>query len=228
MAELRIVTHNIWVGQPPARARENLSRLARNTKMPHVLALQEARRFNGSIKGYDRYAVEESGNPEADNCVLLVREDVEVFRDRSIDVIGPVWIGPKHDIPHPPRDFPGRSLRVEGERVDVLNVHRTPGGPWSRVAASWRAEHAALMKWADQRDEEAPDRPLAMVGDHNGRAGDPRKFGLPDLAKRIDGKLLMKGIDGAIIRGCTGKAVELDDKYGSDGHHPVLLTLNLA
>ena len=51
---LRLVTHNVWVGQPPGELRANLSRLAADTDWPHAIALQEARRLAAPPTGYVR------------------------------------------------------------------------------------------------------------------------------------------------------------------------------
>lgn len=223
--ELRVATFNVWVGQSPARLEENLTRLAKDTDRPHVIALQEAKRYNGTIRGYVRHAVAEPGNPEADNCVLLIRKDVTIHRDRDIDVDGPVWVGPKHGLVHPSKDFPALTIGVDGQRWDVVDVHRAWTGGLRRNLGAWRAEHEALIGFADRRHHKTPDRPLVMAGDWNNRASDPRPLGVAALAEHVGGRLLMRGIDGALVRGCTGRAKELGDKYGSDGHHPVVITL---
>lgn len=221
---LRLVTFNMWVGNRDPR--QNLMALAFDTNRPHVIALQEARRFNGTIPGYERHDVDEPGNPESDNCVLLIRkEGVQVKRERDIDVKGPAWIGPKHGLKHPPRDFPGITVEVDGQRWDVVNVHRSWTGGLRHNMGSWTAEHRALVSFADRRAQFAPNRPLAFVGDWNGRRSDPRRFAMRDLNKSIGGRLLLKGIDGALVRGCRGRARRLDEKYGSDAHKPVEITL---
>lgn len=227
MSGLRVVTFNVWVGQAPSQLRRNLIELANDTGRPHVIALQEAKRFGGTIPGYCRID-SETFRREAKSNVLLVRNaDVTVHRYHEVAVQGPMWKGPKHGLEHPPRIFPGTTVEVDDQRWDVLDVHRTPGGPTSSVKsnrrASWAAEDRDLESWLDSRWERHPERPALVVGDHNNRVFDRNKLSISDLARRTECNLAVLGIDGALFRNCTVKARKLDRLYGSDGHRPVVI-----
>lgn len=231
--EWTFVTFNVWVGQPLDRLRANLIRLAKDTDFPDVICLQEAKRWKGSIPGYETVRAD-SERPEAGSTVLLVRKRaLDVVREVSVEVGGPDWIGPKHGDIHQPRVFPGAVVRdtVTPGRVDVLGLHRNPGGPDSRNEAAWNAEHRAILEWADQREANAAFRPKVLLGDLNSRRGanadDPQS--LASLAKRLDARLITRGIDGGlVIDGDVKDVEELEDGYGSDGHKPVRFTVTQA
>lgn len=226
MAQLRLVTFNGWSGNRDWRG--NLTDLADDTSMPHVIATQETYRFDGNVPGYERHDITEPGNPRAGNCVLFVRHrGVTICRERDIDVEGPGWVGPKHGIQQPPRDFTGLSILTEedGQRWDVLNVHRTWTHNLRTNMGAWAAEHRELVDFADRRHRAAPGRPLVMLGDWNGRKSDPRPLSVSGLAKAIGADVRLRRIDGALTRDCEGRAKRLPGRYGSDGHHPVLVTL---
>lgn len=237
-ARLDVVTHNIWVGNKDPRG--NLIRLRDDTAAitgtrPHAIVLQEAKRFRGTIPGYDRHACDEHGD-ECRSTVVLVRDrGVDVTRARFLHVDGPDWVGPKHGDPHEPRTFPDLTLEVHDEhgdqRWDLLGVHRTPGGPNPHIAVngrSWAAEHDEIVGWADHRQERHEGRPFLIVGDHNDRAGtlEPRSLGR--LAADIDATAKMRGIDGALVHGARATAEELPGRYGSDGHQPVIIRARVA
>lgn len=226
-ASLTLVTFNGWVGNPDWRA--NLTLLANDTDRPHVLALQEAYRFGGTIRGYRRLACSHRDDNDAQSTIVLVRDDVPVTRHRCLHVDGPDWIGPKHGIRHDPRTFRDLTVEVDGTRFDVLAVHRTPGGPQPGIkanAASWAAEDAEIVSWATRREARHPDRPQVVIGDHNGRTGDDRPLGIGDLAARLGAVARLRGIDGALVAE-AGKvtARKLDGRYGSDAHEPVVVTV---
>lgn len=226
MSHLRLVTFNGWSGNRDWRG--NLADLADDASMPEVIATQETYRWDGTIPGYDRHAVTEPGNKRAGNCVLFVRQrGVTICRERDIDVEGPGWVGPKHGIAQPPRDFPALSILTEEDeqRWDVVNVHRTWTGNLRRNMGSWSAEHRALIAFADRRHHAAPGRPLVMLGDWNGGKSDPRPLAVSGLAKAIGADVHLKRIDGALTRDCQVRVKRMAGGYGSDGHHPVIVTL---
>lgn len=222
---LRLVTFNEYVGQSARRAARNLAQLARDTDHPHAMALQEARRFTHSIPGYRRVAVDTVLAPDDGDCVLLVRDDVEVVKERQVPVGPPGWIGP-HGDSHPPHIFVGATLETEGRRWDVLDVHRCWGMRHQRNMPTWRAEHAALMRWLrDRASRERGRRPVVALGDWNAGAED-----LSPLAHDVGRvcQLAMRGVDGALAINATAAVHELGEKYGSDAHHPVVVTVRPA
>ena len=222
---LRLVTHNLWVGQSNRSARRNLGRLAGDTDRPHVLALQEAHRFDGTIPGYRRIGVETKLHRDDGDCVLLVRNDLPVIRPRLVQVGDPWWTGPKHGLRHPPHVFVGATIDHGGHRWDVLSVHRCWTGRGKRNLGAWRAEHTALRRFLRERaSRNRGQRPVIALGDWNAGATE-----LEDLAQDVlkPAQLAMRGIDGALVINATAAADKLDGRYGSDGHHPVAVTVRL-
>lgn len=224
-ARLLVVTHNVWSGQSPKSVRDNLSRLvvdvaARWDEKPHVLLLQEAKRFDGTLTGYVRVA-HDGGHADNSNCVMLVRADVGIrFPSREV-TNSENWVVVSHDKTHPPRVWPAPTLIYPPTvEWDVVDVHRVPARGANDDA--WAAEHQAIVDYADQR----PDgRPLVLGGDWNGKTDDPRPLSITALAGQIDARVRVKGIDGFLLRDCAGEAVKLPDKYGSDHHKPVVIKL---
>lgn len=229
MSELVLVTHNVGSrtgpetpNSDPDQLRDNLARLAGDIepRLPHVLALQEATRLRHAIHGYQRVAIDFPDHPDDLGCQLLVRDDVEVIRRRLVAVGGPWWTGPKHGLRHPPKVFVGATVELRGQRWDVLSVHRVWTGPHHRNADTWRAERDALMSWIpDRAERDHGTRPVITLGDWNDR-GD----GMAPLVRSTGGQLAMRGIDGALGVNCHLKAHKLDDRYGSDGHEPVVVS----
>lgn len=220
MSNLRLVTFNVWVGQSPRVLRGNLNRLAMDTNYPHVLALQEAKRYDGSISGYQRVAAK-GDHPDAQSSILLVRDDVEVVTQRHVYVAGPWWKGPKHGELHPPRTFPAASLEWDLRRWEVMDIHRT-GKSWSKE--SWLAEDRDIYGWNLLREQRTVCRPRIYLGDWNARATMLGRTSPRGLARRMNGTLALRGIDGAIgvnVKRITAK--KLSDHYGSDAHRPVLI-----
>lgn len=224
---LTVVTFNGWVANPDWRG--NVHWLANDTDRPHAIVAQEAKRFHGTIRGYTRHACDRKGprHRECGSTIVLVRNDVRVTRERYLHVDGPDWRGPKHGLRHNPRTFPDLTLKADGQKWDLLAVHRTPGGPEGYAVASWTAEHREIVAWADRRAHRRKPRPLLVVGDHNDRKGGRHVLGLSGLADDIDADLAVRGIDGALIVRAKGRARELDDYYGSDAHQPVVVTARI-
>ncbi len=223
-----VVTFNVWTGQHPEALRDNLGQLVDDTeKLTRrpltALALQEAKRFDGTLPGFTRVACDE-GPPDSSEVVLLVRKHgVKLLHEHTVRVDDPAgrWVGPKHGRRHPPHVWPGATIEDEtGQRWVLLAVHRLAGR--GRNPEAWAAEHATLVKWANTRHE---GRPLGMFGDWNSRAYDPRRLSVGFLARDIRAETHLKGIDGAVVRDCRATARKLRSKYGSDAHRPVLHTL---
>lgn len=224
MPDLHLVTFNMWVGNKDPKG--NLEALADDLNYPDVIAVQEGRRFDRVPRRYVRYVVEEEGNPEADSCILFVHQSLNVPIVRNLQVDGPDWIGPKHGLVHPPRDFPGLTVEKDDFKWDILNVHRTWTGGLRKNMGAYRAEHDNLLAYAARRFDAQPHRPLVFLGDWNSRKHDPRPLAVSGLAKRMGAdEVLIRGIDGALVRNARGWATKLDQKYGSDGHRPVEISL---
>ena len=219
MSTLTWASHNIHsVGQSPEEMRRNLLCLVDEVEAElnaglDVLALQEAKRFDGTLPGFRRIAKDE-GHDEHSNNVLLVRRGLEVTRTFFVEPGGPDWIGPKHGDRHPPRVFPGVRLRKDRQPWAVLDVHGIPNRSRNPVAAG--AEWAALTEWYNGRRRGLP---VLGLGDWNGRRTD---ISMLRFARRTKSRLYLKGIDGAVARDCRVKGlVELDGLFGSDAHQPV-------
>ena len=225
--DLTIVTFNANQGLDTLR--DNLIRLAEDTGQPHVIALQEVKNFSGTIPGYHRVVAQPTAdNREADNCALLLRRDVAVGRERHLLVKGGAW---RWHRPHPPRVYAAATIEADGRRWDVMSVHRIPGGPLAGIKENrpaWAAEHSAIEARVLKRAELA-GHPQVLAGDWNDRADNDHPLSVGSLADRIEGQLVLpkRGIDGVIAVGCRVVDVEkLAEKYGSDAHRPVVITLS--
>lgn len=224
---LRVVTHNVWVGQRADQLRANVNRLIRDTA-PHILNLQEAARFGGTVPGYRRHAADDHPRPYAAMCVQLVRRDLTIVRRGVMVINGPWWTGPHSDQPRnqPPRVYPWLCVARDDETPwYVLNVHRTWTGHGERNMWSWRSEDAQLDAWASRRNVGHPSRPLVIDGDHNGNDRDKGTWSISSLARRIDAEPHLIGVDGPLVRGARCRNRRLASGYGSDGHHPVVSDL---
>ena len=217
---MRVVTHNVWVGQPPAKLKANLRRLIKATAVddepPVAIALQEAHRLNDDLPGYRRFWIPGSDD-DRNNQLLIRREGVKVHREHLVHAPHP-WIGPKHQQRHDPRRSPGATIEVDDRHWIILATHLIPNDGRNPMAAD--GEWDSLTVWANGRME---DRPLVMLADWNSRKDSPdlRRF-----AHRTNTEIHLKGIDGALTRNCrVDRIKELDGKYGSDGHNPVVLDL---
>lgn len=226
--DLTIVTFN--ANQGTGTLRDNLTRLAEDTGQPHVIALQEVKNFGGTIPGYQRVVAKPTpDNREADNCVLLVRSDVKVVRERHLLIEGGAWTWTRA---HPPRVYAAATIEEDGRRWEVMSVHRIPGGPLAGIKENrpaWAAEHSAIEARVSKRAGRA-GHPQVLAGDWNDRADNDHPLSVASLADRMDGQLVLPkgGIDGAIAIGCrVVDAQKLEDKYGSDAHRPVVITLSV-
>lgn len=222
---IRGVSFNAYQNNPAPK--KNLERLIKTTSEPHFLSLQEMYTdADISVRNY-RTIVQSHGNPRDANCMLLVRDDVELGERRDINVNGNEWIGPKHGLRQPPRYFPGQTLIVNGQPWDVWSVHRCTNGQDPRKPLNmkeWQAEHRDLIAMAGKRDDRKPQRPGLYVGDWNNVMQDRRRFSIHSLAKEIGAQTgNVVGIDGVINWNCRVTHMrKLADKFGSDHHRPVV------
>lgn len=229
---LRTVSFNAW-SAGNRNLRHRLCDLVEDAGGPDVIACQEMKNYRGSIPGYRRVALDE-GHRENANCVLFVSRRLTLVREGYVRVGGPEWVGPKHNLRHPPRVFPWAVVESQdGQRFDVMSAHRVWTGPFRRRnMGAWRAEDAALVGWVGRRQAKHPGRLMVVNADWNGRTFDLRRYGLPDLAERLRRlpgvrgvALAVKGIDGAlVVNGAHVGVRKLPGRYGSDGHRPVLTT----
>lgn len=220
------VTHNVWSGQHPASVHDNLQHLVDDCtriagEPPHAVKVQEGLRYERTIPGYERIAHDE-GHRELSNCILFVRKaGVTVHRDFELGGDEP-WIVVRYGTRKEPRLYPGATISLDagGPRIDTVVVHRVPARGHNDEA--WAEEHHGLVAYADRRANRHPNRALSLGGDWNGRGNDPRPLSVPALAREIDADVRLRGIDGFLTRGFTGRVHQLSGKYGSDGHQPVL------
>lgn len=207
--QLRAVTFNVYVGQSPTSARRNLVRLAKRTRSPHVIALQEAKRFEGTIPGYHRFA---PGNGEV---AWLIRNDVDVEDRSHLETGGGAWHGPQGGT-QPARIFPTLRVRLGGQLIRLVDVHhatRTQGAADNR-----RAEQAALREWFKRGDA-----PAIALGDWNSGLDLMRRF-----ARDVGGRVSLFAPDGAVVQGARiVKVRRLISKYGSDHHRPIVYTFRV-
>lgn len=225
----RVVSFNLWVGNK--RPRANLLRLVTFLKFPRILVLQEAKNFRKSIPGYRAYRAPShlTEGPEYRSTIFLVRRGSRVLRDDWIAVPDGEW--QFKDNKREQRVF-GRLRIAVGRKkrrrvFDVYGAHRVPLGPLpprpiNRKA--WIAEHRTLALW-DQGDHDS-----IWAADWNTRKGTHPydKFSLRSLAEDLLAKIHVIGIDGFLTRGVKVlKVRKLKRKFGSDAHHPVVITFEL-
>lgn len=224
---LPMVTWNASVTQPMPELRANLSAMLHDSGA-WVAALQEAKRLNVTVPGFHRIAAPARHPREgADSCQLLVRRGIGVVRRFVVNVQGPDWRGPHQGVMHDPRVFVGGVLSWHAVRFDVLCVHRVPGGHRVNEEA-YAAEHAAIVDWCRTRATQHPHRPRILLGDWNADARDSRPMSPSKLAAQVGGRLVLRGIDGAILINCQpDNTRKLPRKYGSDTHRPVALTASV-
>lgn len=196
---LRTVTFN---ARTPTHA--NLVRLAKRTKRPHVIAIQEGRGWHGTIPGYRRHGVAADGD-----TVFLVREDVNVAKTGHLSTGGGDY--DFHGHTQHEKTIPTLRVRLGTQVYRLADYHgstRTPGGADNR-----RAEHLALRGWFARSD-----LPSIVLGDWNAGTGV-----LHELASAVNGRFHLHAPDGALFRGVrVAKTRRLRSKFGSDHHRPIV------
>lgn len=234
-AGLRVVTFNCWVGQEPKQLRENLLKLVRDTNKPHIIIVQEAWRWDaGTIRGYNTVRPDQNQYDTDKSTIILVRQDAKIHHVGARRVPDGNWIWNGNQ--KAPRVYPRVTVSFKelGATVfDVIGVHRIPNGPAPSIPlnrAGWEAEHRLLVEWVERIHKAHPNRVIVLGGDWNARLGESPQapFSLLSLAKKMDTRadIVLRGIDGFIvINGEARETEELEHKYGSDGHHPVVTTI---
>jgi hypothetical protein len=225
---LRTVTWNAWVGQLPSRMRRNLIVLTTLLRRPHVVVVQEAWRWDGTIPKYIRHAARDGlvDDDTGQSTVIFVREDVPILHKGAQVVAGGEWVydGNRKQ----PRVFP--RVTVEWDRVvwDIIGIHRIPGGPTTPRPVNqpaWDAEHDLIREWVLDIVMRHPGRPVLLLGDWNTHPDEKGERSLAALARQIDGTVVVIGIDGGILVNCTPHRLhKLTSTYGSDSHRPVVIT----
>jgi hypothetical protein len=225
--QLRVLCWNVYVGNKPRRVRAALLLLAA-LFWPHVICLQEARRFTGTIPGYRRLAADTLDRDDATQNIILVRRGLTILEHGPIAVPGNGWTYNGHR--KPARTFYSLVLTAPSGLVwRILNVHRCVGGPRGNSPGEWEREDYEIETWAD--DPFLIDDPTVIVGDHNDDfklADEDRSGTTADLAQRIGADALTVDddeIDYALIRDCGGTIRQFPNKLGSDTHAPMLITL---
>jgi hypothetical protein len=189
------------VGQSLEDRRDNVSRLATVTGGPLAIFLQEAQRGgpDWTVPGYVGYTGPEAGD-------------------------GWEWNGNEK----PMRVFVFVIVRWQGQVYVLICVHRIPNGPKpaiDRNEAAWNAEHRALVNLVGDLRESASNATYVLGGDWNAGEHDmpEYQYSLASLAQDIAAKMFVLHIDGfLLINGRMVEVEKLDNKFGSDGHRPVM------
>jgi hypothetical protein len=224
-ATLRAISWNVYVGNKPATIRAGLLLLAA-LFWPHVICLQEARRFTGTIPGYRRLAADKMDRDDATQNIILVRRGTTILEHGPIAVPGDGWTYDGN--PKPARTFYELGIKASGIVWNILNVHRCVGGPRGNSPGEWEREDYEIEAWAAEIPD---DQPTCIAGDHNDDfklADEDRSGTTADLAQRIGADALTVDddeIDYALIRECGGTIRQFPNKLGSDTHAPMLITL---
>jgi hypothetical protein len=208
--------------------RGNLVRLAEDTGRPLVVLLQEAGRGEGwTIPGYNEFSAPASAGPDHDMNRVLVRTDARVLDDGWVQPEGDGWVWNGND--RAVRTYPWVAILHDGGVHVFVSVHRIPLGPRPgnlKNRAAWAAEHRALVRLSDELSSRWPGATVTLGGDWNaGLAELPSyQFSMRSLmedVKASDAGVL--GIDGyVVVNGAVVEVRKLADKYGSDGHRPVV------
>jgi hypothetical protein len=229
LPRIDVVTFNPWVGNRDLRG--NLRQLIEDTSRPLALSLQEMKGERLTPKGYTRIQADPKfhSHPEDRSTVLLVRnKGVEILETGVLDTAdfgskGWTWGPkgqPKTSVEHPPKIFPWARLATPDFELCVLAGHRVAGGD-NINEDEWAAEHKAITRWFENR----PNVACLAAMDWNGRDDDMSKFGVGRLVKQLGAESAIRGIDGVIATNVQRlRSEKHDEKYGSDGHRPVLTT----
>lgn len=226
---LSVLTWNTWVGQAPKKLEANLFDLVGDTQFPHVVSLQEVKRWKGHIPGYFTVRLPEKRVKHPDNLstVLLVRNRLPIRRTGYLHVRGNGFDVPR-GIHHPPRIFPWADFLLDNRYIFFMADHRTPARSYKENEHSWEQEHKQQAGWVNRRAKKHPHKPIFISGDKNERESDRGPFSLRQLAGETFSHLAMKGIDGTMFRNATLlTSRELNSKYGSDAHAPVVQTFEV-
>jgi hypothetical protein len=214
------------VGQSLEDRRDNVSRLATVTGGPLAIFLQEAQRGgpDWTVPGYVGYTGPEAG--DGDNNRILVKKGVEVIDSGHVRVPGNGWEWNGNE--KPMRVFVFVIVRWQGQVYVLICVHRIPNGPKpaiDRNEAAWNAEHRALVNLVGDLRESASNATYVLGGDWNAGEHDmpEYQYSLASLAQDIAAKMFVLHIDGfLLINGRMVEVEKLDNKFGSDGHRPVM------
>lgn len=235
MSRATLVTHNVWKGQPLDRVRDNVARLAKDTGQPLAIFLQESARDNTrwTIGGYVAYTGPDAG--DGDNNRILVLDDAEVLDSGHFRVPDGAWTWNGND--KPARVFVWVAVRWRGRVWVLVVVHRVPNGPVPLIHMNneaWKAEHKGLVDLDDTLAKRWPNAVFAFGGDWNAtmREMPDYRYSMRSLQKDLGvtgkGEAVI-AIDGFLVRnGEVLDAEKLDEKYGSDGHRPVVVKVEAA
>lgn len=234
-------TFNAWIGQDatdddgPRDLRDNVRRVVADAGdvlgAPLVaLCLQEVWDWDGTIPGFIpiRARLEDFG-AEGRSTQWLIRDDAEILHTGFRQVPGGdwTWNGNRKQ----PRVFPRVVIRWDRQVWDLVGVHRIPGGPEPAIdlnRTGWNAEHTMLDTWQARIADNRRGEVRALFGDWNAaedeRPGYP--YSIASLAESVNAEAALRHIDGALVAGAGVRDLQrLENKYGSDGHHPVVMTL---
>lgn len=234
MSRATLITHNVWKGQPLDRVRDNVTRLAERFN-PLAIFLQESSRDNvrWTAGGYVAFTGPDEGL--GDNNRILVQQGAEVIASGHFRVPDGAWTWNGND--KPARVYPWVAVRWQGRVWVLVCVHRVPNGPQPSIGMNknaWNAEHVGIIELKARLMDRWPNAVFAIGGDWNARMNDmpEYRYSMRSLQKSLDvpgkGEAVLH-IDGFLVdNGEVTDAEKLDQKYGSDGHRPVVVKVMAA
>lgn len=125
---VRVLSWNVYVGQPTAQVKECLEWLTSVWK-PHLVFLFEAYRCRPVLAQIEGYQLHQRVIPgEGRGLAVLVRDDVKIIR-RGWLRMHAWWTGPVHGHRKRPRTYPRLAVRLpKGAHLRGLGLHLPTGG----------------------------------------------------------------------------------------------------
>lgn len=227
--QVRGVSFNLYVFNKFPKF--NLLALVTFLALPRFVIVQEAKNVKGTILGYKAFRAPANLAKSDDDrsTMFLVRRGTRVVDEDWGAVPGGAW--QYKDNKREPRVYGKLTLSLGRKKrpklLDVYGIHRCPLGPLpprpvNRTA--WIAEHEMLVSWGQN------DNDSLWGADWNTRenSNPDDAFSLKSLAADLKARMHLDGIDGFLTRGVKVlKLKKLNRKFGSDGHHPVVITIKL-
>lgn len=205
---------------------------------PNGLALNEAIGWHlPRVHGYD--LVHDRSRPGRANIALYLRTDRKLGRPWWTD-LRQTWSRTKHPGQHPPRSILSRrygALQVTVAHQpprytdNVIPAQREGIDALVRIMAPW-TRHTWLIRPTTSRRRQRARARIVLMDANRSPLASPREPGPAQLARRIGGTVLARGIDCAVIRNVKGHSAYTTAVNGvhlhSDHRHALIVTLEAS